>query len=208
MRVLEAGGDPPPAAVVDAVADALRRGGVVALPTDTVYGLAVDPRVPGATRRLFQVKDRPDDVPVAVLVASADQARLLADPVPAAAARLMAAHWPGALTIVLPRRKGVGLDLGRPPTTVGVRCPAEALVRTVADRVGPIATTSANRHGEPTPATAGEIADLFGDRLALVVDGGSRPGTASTVVDCTGPEPVVLRQGAVRVPGATKEVPE
>lgn len=197
--MLDAGGGPPPDDVVDAVVDAVRRGGVVALPTDTVYGLAVDPRVPGATRALFSLKRRPDDTPVAVLVASAEQARLLAHPVPAYASRMMATHWPGALTLVLPRRKGVGLDLGRPPTTVGVRCPDAPLVRAVADRIGPLATTSANRHGEPTPATAAEVAALFGDRLALVVDGGRREGRASTVVDCTGTEPVVLREGEVEV---------
>lgn len=199
MRVLDAGGDPPADDVVDAVVDAVRRGGVVVLPTDTVYGLAVDPRVPGATAALFSLKGRPDDTPVAVLVASVDQARLLADPVPAYASRLMATHWPGAITLVLPRRRGVGLDLGPPPTTVGVRCPDAPLVRAVADRIGPLATTSANRHGEPTPASAAEVAALFGDRVALVVDGGRREGRASTVVDCTGTRPVVLREGEVEV---------
>lgn len=199
VPVLEAGGDRPSNEVVDAVVDALRRGGVVAIPTDTVYGLAVDPAVPGATRRLFELKGRPDDQPVAVLVASSDQARLLANPVPAYASRLMATHWPGALTLVLPRRRGVGLDLGPPPTTVGVRCPDDALVRAVADRLGPLATTSANRHRQPTPASAADVAALFGERVALVVDGGERPGRASTVVDCTGPEPVVLRDGEVRL---------
>lgn len=199
MRVLDAGGDPPTDDVVDAVVDAVRRGGVVVLPTDTVYGLAVDPRLPGATGALFSLKGRPDDTPIAVLVASVDQARLLADPVPAYASRLMATHWPGALTLVLPRRRGVGLDLGPPPTTVGVRCPDAPLVRAVADRIGPLATTSANRHREPTPASAAEVAALFGDRVALVVDGGRREGRASTVVDCTGRTPVVLREGEVEV---------
>jgi L-threonylcarbamoyladenylate synthase len=199
VAVLAAGGDPPPAAVVDAVATALRTGAVVALPTDTVYGLAVDPAVPGATRRLFAVKGRPGDVPVAVLVASVDQAVLLADPVPPAAARLMADHWPGALTLVLPRRPGVDLDLGHPRTTVGVRYPDAPLVRAVAAVVGPLATTSANLHGEPTPATAAGVAAVVGDGVALVVDGGTLAGTASTVVDCTGREPVVLRKGEVRV---------
>ncbi|HEX9992439.1 MAG TPA: L-threonylcarbamoyladenylate synthase [Acidimicrobiales bacterium] len=199
VTVLEAGGDRPPREVVDAVVEALLRGGVVALPTDTVYGLAVDPGVPGATRRLFELKERPDTQPVAVLVASLDQARLLAHPVPAYASKLMATHWPGALTLVLPRRRGVGLELGPPPDTVGVRCPDDPLVRAVADRLGPLATTSANRHRHPTPETAGEIAALFGDRLALVVDGGARAGRASTVVDCTGSSPVVLREGEVRV---------
>lgn len=200
MHVVDAGGDPPPPEVVDAVADALRAGGVVVLPTDTVYGLAVDPVVPGATDRLYAMKGRPADVPIAVLVASVDQARVLADPVPVSATRLVARHWPGALTVVLPRRKGVGADLGHHRGTVGVRCPASPLVRAVADRVGPLATTSANRHGQPTPTTAGEIAALFGDAVALVVDGGPLEGEASTVVDCTGREPVLLRQGRLRLP--------
>lgn len=179
----------------DAVVGALRAGRVVAIPTDTVYGLAVDPAAPGATARLFALKGRPADVPVAVLVSDAEQAARLADPVPASARDLMRDHWPGPLTLVLPRRTGVDLDLGHPPTTVGIRCPDEPLVRRIAAAVGPLATTSANRHGEPTPPTAAEVAALFGDGVAVVVDGGPRPGAASTVVDCTGPEPVVLRQG-------------
>ena len=146
--------------VVARVAGVLRDGGVVVLPTDTVYGAAALPGVPRATDRLFALKGRGADVPLAVLCAGADQALALADPdgVDDDVRRIAARLWPGPLTLVLPRRPGLGLALGEPATTVGLRCPDHALVRALAAEVGPLATTSANRHGEPTPATAAEAA--------------------------------------------------
>lgn len=182
---------------VDAAAEALLRGEVVVLPTDTVYGIAVATSVPGATERLFAVKERPADVPLPVLVADEAQAREIAD-VPPLAAELMAAHWPGALTIVLARRPGFDIDLGgRDSTTVGVRVPDHDVPRELARRVGPLATTSANRHGRPTPATAQEVQAELG--VALVIDGGRCDGAPSTVVRVDGDSLDILRQGAVTV---------
>ena len=175
----------------------LRAGGVVLLPTDTVYGLAVATAVPGAIARLFELKGRRRDVPIAVLVADAEQAwRLAAVPLPESAARLAARWWPGALTLVVPRRAGWDVDLGGDPATVGVRCPDHDLVRAVCREVGPLATTSANRHGQATPPTAAEALDQVGP-VDLVIDGGRLAGAASTVVDCT-VEPVrVVREGVI-----------
>jgi L-threonylcarbamoyladenylate synthase len=191
-----------PAAVERAVA-ALQTGGVVILPTETVYGLAALPTVDGATARLFALKGRGAHVPVAVLCAHADQALALADDpddpddaddqVRAVAAE----HWPGPLTLVLRRRPGLGYELGDPADTVGVRCPDHPLVQALARRVGPIATTSANPHGRPTPREAREAAAPFGPGVALVVDGGPCGGTPSTVVDATDRPWKVLRQGAL-----------
>lgn len=189
MRVVDAGppGGPSPAAVVDEVAAALRAGRVVALPTDTVYGLAALPGVEGATAGLFALKGRSADVPLAVLCADADAALALADPdaVDGQVRRIADRLWPGPLTLVLPRRRGLGYALGQPADTVGVRCPDQPLLLALAAAVGPIATTSANRHRQPTPATAAGVADVFGDELHLVVDGGPCVGVPSTVVAAT-----------------------
>lgn len=185
---------------VAAAAAALRDGRVVAVPTDTVYGIAALPTVAGATGRLFALKGRTADVPVAVLCADAEQALALADPATLGedVRRIAERLWPGPLTLVLPRRPGLGWELGRPAETVGVRCPDHALVRSLAAEVGPIATTSANRHGEPTPPTAAGVAGaLGGDGLALVLDGGPCGAPPSTVVDATGSTWRVLREGEI-----------
>lgn len=193
------------AGVVDAVVEALRAGEVVLLPTDTVYGLAVDASNPAATARLFAVKERPGDVALPVLVADDGQAFGLAASVPPAARRLAAALWPGGLTLVLPRRADLLLDLGgHDRGTIGVRVPDHDLVREVARRLGaPVAATSANLHGRPTPEGFDEVLAGLGDApdVALAVDGGPCAGAASSVVAVTSDAVTVLRQG--RVPEAT-----
>jgi tRNA threonylcarbamoyl adenosine modification protein (Sua5/YciO/YrdC/YwlC family) len=163
-----------------------------------VYGVAVDPFHPGATARLFEAKRRPTAVRLPVLVDSVEQAAGLAE-VDDRARALMARFWPGALTIVLRQRGGVELDLGDGAGvhTVGVRCPDHAVPRRLCVEVGPLATTSANLHGEATPPTAEEVRALFGDAVAVAVDGGRCEGAASTVVDCTGSRPVLVREGVV-----------
>lgn len=188
-----------PAGVVTQAAGMLRAGGVVALPTDTVYGLAALPGVAGATSALFALKQRSAEVPIAVLCATGDQALDLAEPgaVTDDLRRVAARLWPGPLTLVLPRRPGLGYALGEPGATIGVRCPDHALVRALAGEVGPLATTSANLHGEPTPGTAAAVARLFGPGLALVLDGGPCSGAPSAVVDATGGRWQVLRTGVI-----------
>jgi len=175
----------------------LRGGGTVLLPTDTVYGVAVLPTAAGAGQRLFDLKGRGRDIPIAVLVADADQAWSIArHPVPEVALRLAARFWPGALTIVVARDPNWPGDIGDGPDTVGVRCPDHELVRSLCRQVGPLATSSANRHGEPTPTTAAEAAAVLGG-VDVVIDGGSLPGSASTVVDCSVDPPVIIREGAI-----------
>jgi L-threonylcarbamoyladenylate synthase len=190
--------------IVARAAGVLRAGHIVVVPTDTLYGLAALPSMTGATETLFALKGRGTDVPVAVLCASAAQALELADPagLSDAVRRIAGRLWPGPLTLVLPRRPGLGYALGEPTATIGVRCPDHTLVRALAAEVGPLATTSANRHGEPTPPTAAEAAALFGTGVGLVLDGGRCAGAASTVVDATGGGPTgarwrVLREGAL-----------
>lgn len=190
-------GDPVLAAVGEAI-EALRAGLVVVIPTDTVYGVAAAASVPGATDALFEVKARPVEVAIPVLCADEGQARSLAGDLPPGAVRLMSACWPGPLTLVVPRRAGLDLDLGGPDdTTIGLRVPAAEVVHTIAGAVGPLACTSANRHGEPTPATAAEAAAALGPRVAVVVEGGTLGGAPSTVVAWTVGAHRILRHGAI-----------
>lgn len=173
-------------------------GGSVVLPTDTVYGLAALPSVPGATSRLFELKDRAAERPLAVLVSDVHQARGLVEVSGPDVERWMADLWPGPLTIVLPRSDAArGLELGSGPSTVGVRCPDHEFVRLLAARVGPLATTSANRSGEATPVDAASAASSLTGQVDLVVDGGPAGTVASTVVEVVGGRVRILREGAV-----------
>ncbi|MGH9282420.1 MAG: L-threonylcarbamoyladenylate synthase, partial [Acidimicrobiales bacterium] len=113
---------------------------------------------------------------------------------------LMEQFWPGALTVVLPRRPDLRADLGTDEATVGLRCPAHPVPLALCRAHGPIATTSANLHGQPSATTAAELAEVFGEGVAVVLDAGPCEGAPSTVVDCTGAEPKLLREG--RVPWA------
>lgn len=184
---------------VERTVEVLAGGGVIILPTDTVYGLAARAADPDATGRIFRCKGRGADVPLAVLCASAEQALALADVVPDAARRLADEHWPGALTLVLTRRPDLRWALGEPHDTIGVRCPEHQLVQSVARAVGPIATTSANRHGAPTPHEATAAATSLVRPVDLVVDAGPLVGSPSTVVDATAPSLRILREGTIDV---------
>jgi L-threonylcarbamoyladenylate synthase len=182
----------------DAAVEALKAGSVVAIPTDTVYGFAVDPTCPGATGAIFDLKGRPRGLELPVLVASVQQADALAGPggLPAPAQRLARALWPGALTIVVLRPEGLHWELGGRGDTIGLRVPDHAVARALCERVGPLATTSANRHGA-VPCTDAEVLTReFGDGV-LVVDGGTCSGEPSTVVSVVGGAPRCIRQGAV-----------
>ena len=183
---------------LSAAVEALRAGLVVGIPTDTVYGLAVDPTRVGATAALFSAKGRPTSLELPVLVAGVDQAEALAGPDGLApVARLLAERfWPGALTVVVARRAGVEWELGGTGDTVGLRCPASEVARSLCRAVGPLATTSANRHGRPPLVTAEALAAEFGPEL-LVVDGGRCAGAPSTVADVSADPVRCLRAGGV-----------
>ncbi|MGI8491817.1 MAG: L-threonylcarbamoyladenylate synthase [Acidimicrobiales bacterium] len=194
MSKVLTGGDPPEPATLQAAADALRGGLVVGLPTDTVYGVAVAPGVAGATGALFALKGRPRTAELPVLVAGEEQLAGLVAEWPAVARRLVERHWPGPLTIVLRRRPELAWDLGGDGTTIGVRCPDHPVAMSLCRIAGPLATTSANRHGQPPVTTAaGLLRALPG--IGLVIDGGPCEGAPSTVVDCTTKVPKVLRAG-------------
>jgi tRNA threonylcarbamoyl adenosine modification protein (Sua5/YciO/YrdC/YwlC family) len=172
---------------------------VVALPTDTVYGICVALETPRGVERLFEIKRRPPDKGIMLLLDSADQASRIGVMTPAATA-LAHACWPGGLTVVVPRRSDVdlpgALTAGTP--TIGLRVPDHGAPRALAGGVGPLPTTSANVSGLPAARDANEIRDRLGDVIDLILDGGvAHGGPASTVVDCTGAVPTILRIGEV-----------
>jgi L-threonylcarbamoyladenylate synthase len=179
----------------------LRAGGLVALPTDTVYGLGVALGTPGGIERLFHVKQRPPDRGIVLLLGGSAQLGDLAVVTPAAHA-LAAVCWPGGLTIVLSRRAGVTLPavLTGGAATIGLRVPDHAAPRALAQALGPLPVTSANRSGQPEAVDAGTIVEQLGDDIDLVLDGGpATGGPASTVVDASVTPIRILRDGAVSV---------
>lgn len=198
--IVSAVGEPPPRSAVLQAVRALAQGMPIGIPTDTVYGLAVDPFRPGATDRVFAAKRRPRAVSLPLLVSGVDQALSVSTAVPDLALRLMERYWPGPLTIVIPAAPLLGADLGEDDLTVGVRSPDHPVPQALCAATGPLATTSANRHGEPPLTTAGDVAASFGDDVPVVLDAGTCAGSPSTVVDCTGQTLKLLREG--RVPWA------
>ena len=177
----------------------LRAGLIVAVPTDTVYGIAADLALPDAIERLFAAKRRPPEKAVAVLAGRHGPGGDAGDPGPAARV-LGERFWPGGLTLVLPVRPGAVLPrvLAAGAPTIGVRVPDHDAPRAIARALGPLPTTSANVSGEPDARDAQEIAARLGDAIALVIDGGPiHGGPASTVVDCTWDLPVIRREGAI-----------
>lgn len=183
---------------LDRVESALADGAVVAIPTDTVYGLAARLDRPGALGAVFAAKGRPPGLALPVLIGRWSQAGQVAGRLPRSASLLAARFWPGALTVVVPARPELGPLLGGDGRTAGLRQPDHPFVRALCRRVGPVACTSANRHGEPPCVTAAEVVRTFAaDQVALVVDGGRCEGAPSTVVDCTTSPPVCVRAGRV-----------
>ena len=181
----------------------LARGGIVAFPTDTVYGIAVALGTPGGIERLFAAKARPPDRAIALLLADAAQAGEIGE-LNAAATALAAGFWPGGLTLVVPRRADRPLPaaltgpMSPDVPTVGLRVPDHAAPRALAAAVGPLPTTSANRSGEPEAADAEELEARLGASLDLILDGGpAHGGPASTVVDTTSVPVRILRAGAI-----------
>jgi L-threonylcarbamoyladenylate synthase len=179
--------------------EVLRDGGIVALPTDTVYGIAVLLATPGGVERLFQVKHRPPDKAVMLLLDDTAQAAEAGLMTPAATV-LATACWPGGLTVIVPQRPDVRWPaaLTGGSATIGLRVPDHSAPRALARAVGPLPATSANVSGAPEAADAAGIVAQLGDAIDLVLDGGpAHGGPASTIVDCTGARPVIVRAGAV-----------
>ncbi|MFT4241374.1 MAG: L-threonylcarbamoyladenylate synthase [Acidovorax sp.] len=193
------GSDP---SAIAAAAQALGRGELLGLPTETVYGLATDAGNDAAVARIFAAKGRPSDHPLIVHVAAPRDIAHFARDVPAFAQALADAFWPGPLTLILPRRAGVANAATGGQDSVGLRCPAHPVAQALlqacaAQGLHGVAAPSANRFGRVSPTTAAHVASEFGSGL-LVLDGGPcAVGIESTIVDCTRGVPVLLRPGAI-----------
>ena len=177
----------------------LKEGGVVAFPTDTVYGLGARADNQWAVAKVYRVKQRPVNMAVPLLLAHAAQVNQVASEVPPVAWLLAEKFWPGALTLVLLKSSAVPDIVTAGGRTVAVRVPAHPVPVALIEGLGvPIVGTSANVSGRPSPCTAGEVRAQLGDRVDLIIDGGRCPGgIESTVVDVTGEKPVILREGAI-----------
>ena len=185
---------------LDAAAKEIRNGGVVVFPTDTVYGVGGDAFNQFATARIFEIKKRPRSMPLPVLVAWPRQAWALCSEVPRAAADLAAAFWPGGLTLILPAADGLSLDLGNANGRIAVRMPAHDDLLELIASVGPMASTSANLSGAPTPSTVEGIRAELGEAVGVYLDGGPAASeAASTIVDCSRWQPKIVREGAIPI---------
>ena len=183
-------------------ADLLAQGQIVAIPTETVYGLAADAQNPQAVAQIFATKGRPADHPLIVHIASATQAGIFAQDIPAFATALMEQFWPGPLTLILPRRPKVAAAAAGGQASVGLRVPAHpqalALLQACAERgVHGLAAPSANRFGKVSPTSAAHVADEFGTSVPVLDGGDCAVGIESTIVDCSRGAPIVLRPGQI-----------
>ena len=175
----------------------LRLGELVAFPTDTVYGLGALLANPSAIEQLYVVKGREAAKAIAVLLGDETALAQVAGALSDLAARLVGRFWPGPLTLVVPAHPALPANLS-PLPTVGVRMPDHPVALALLRRTGPLAVTSANLSGQPSARTAEEVFAQLNGRIPLILDGGETPGgSPSTVVDCTGSEPVILRLGPI-----------
>ena len=187
-----------PASSLDALPlalEILKGGGLIAFPTDTVYGMGALAFDGAAVESIYIAKDRPAEKAIPVLIGDADDLAKVSLDVPEIAMKLAARFWPGPLTLVVPKHPDLPEAVSAAPT-VGVRVPDHPVAQALLRAAGPMAVTSANLSGQLSPVTAQEVFAQLSGRIALILDGGKTPGgVPSTVVDCTGVEPQILRAG-------------
>lgn len=175
----------------------IREGGLIAFPTDTIYGVAADPFNSEAIIKIYHAKERPDEKALPVLIGELSQLENLVDPVSSYVRIIAAKYWPGALTMVLPKKPVLPAELSAYPT-IGIRMPNLDFTLALLKSTGPLATTSANISGGANPTSADEVLAQLDGRVDLILDGGSTPGpTASTVVDATTEDLKILREGPI-----------
>ena len=184
------------------MADALREGGVVVFPTETVYGIGclVSPANTQAKQRVYTIKQRPLEMPLPLLIGDSTWIERFAPQAPDYAQKLAQAFWPGALTLILKVSDEAARTFGAASDgTLALRCPDHAFIRAVLNELNaPMYATSANTHGAPSPATAHALEQCITDAADLIVDGGPcSVGRPSTIVDCTGAKPLVVREGEI-----------
>ena len=177
----------------------LREGGLVGMPTETVYGLGANALNPEAVRAIFRAKGRPGDNPLIVHIARREEILPLVRAIPKAAKRLMDAFWPGPMTLILPKADCIPPEVSAGLDTVGIRLPASEAARALIAAAGcPVAAPSGNRSGRPSPTTAQHMLEDMDGRIPLILDGGAcEVGVESSVIDATGETPVILRPGGI-----------
>jgi tRNA threonylcarbamoyl adenosine modification protein (Sua5/YciO/YrdC/YwlC family) len=197
------------AEAIDVAVSTIRRGALIVIPTDTVYGIAADAFSPQAVDLLLKAKGRGRDTPTPVLVPATRTLEGLVDVMPAHARELTEAFWPGGLTLVVRHAQTLAWDLGETKGTVAVRMPLDPVALAVLDQTGPLAVSSANRSGLPPATDAAEAARQLGNAVEVYLDGGpSGDPVASTILDLTGDLPKVLREGAVSLDELRTVLPE
>jgi len=201
MEILVVDPEHPQRSVLDQAAEAVMRGGVIAFPTDTLYGLGCSLLDPAAVDMIARLKRRDPAHAVISLIPDAEQAWGLALEIGPVAERLMRAYWPGPLSLILLASAYVPASVQGKGGTVALRCPKDTLSHALLDRIGgPVVSSSANLSGQAPAETAEEVVRTFGNQLDLVLDGGPRRGgVPSTLVDVSGPRPKLLRRGALDV---------
>lgn len=189
----------PEEEVVRHAAKVIEMGGLVVLPTDTVYGLVCDFRNREAVQAVYRVKKRAKDLPLILLLHDMGQVSEYVEDIPELAARAMQAFWPGPLTVVLREQREATRAVRAKKDTLGLRLPAHMVPRAIAERFGaPLASTSANPSGHPPATTAQQVADHLAGQIHLILDGGLAPlAQESTIVSFAGTSPRMLREGAI-----------
>ena len=186
-----------PANEIQYALEILQNGGIVAFPTDTVYGLGALAFNNTAIESLYKAKDRPVEKAIPILIADVDDLERVADEIPHMVRILTSRFWPGPLTVLVPKKQTLPSAISA-TSTVAVRIPDHADARALLRAAGAMAVTSANISGQPSPSTAQEVYGQLKGRIPLILDGGkTRAGVSSTLVDCTGEKPVVLREGPI-----------
>lgn len=182
---------------LETASEKLHNGGIIAIPTDTVYGFAALVSDETAIEKLYRIKEREQNKSIAVLLGDAEQASLIAHKFPTKAQRLAKTYWPGALTIIIRKKAGLPANLTS-NDLVGLRIPDHAFTRDLIRMTGPLAVTSANISGQPPAKSVPDFLNILGPQLDMIIDGGPcRGGVPSSVINCETEPAVVLRAGAV-----------
>jgi len=187
---------------IDQAVASIKRGGIVAFPTETYYGLAVDPESPAAVNSLFRIKKRQTNKPLLLLIENREQLQWVTEQVPPEFLPLMDKYWPGPLTLVFQAKHEICQQLTGNTGTIGVRISSHPIASELVKRVGkPITATSANISGHPPACTAKEVRNMFGNSLSHIIDGGqTAAGLCSTVLGCHAGKYILLRQGQIHLP--------
>jgi L-threonylcarbamoyladenylate synthase len=186
-----------PATEIQTALKILQSGGIVAFPTDTVYGLGALAFNNNAIESIYEAKNRPIEKAIPILIGDLSELEKVADDIPNMALRFASRFWPGPLTCIVPKKQTLPLAVSA-TATVAVRIPDHVDARALLRAAGPMAVTSANISGGQNPSTAQEVYDQLNGRVPLILDGGvTKGGIPSTLVDCTGELPVILREGPI-----------